>query len=168
MSPLVGIAAAGATMALVAVLVVSHAGGEAPNSPTLLAPSDVAALAKGRATPGASGASGIQTTVLMGDPTAAGPYTIALRVPAHTIIAAQTHRDATSAVVVSGTWWFGYGPVNVPAALKALPPGSFYTVPAGAAHFARTGSKPVVVYVTGSGPTDTQYVAPAAAPLTVH
>lgn len=123
-----------------------------------LDPGDIAALAKAGAGAGTSGVAGIQTTVLLGDPSAAGPYTIALRVPPHTVIAAHTHRDNRSAVVVSGTWWFGYGPANTPDRLKALSPGSFYTEPAGEAHFARTGDEAAVVYITGVGPTDTRYL----------
>ena len=101
---------------------------------------------------------------VIGNPEAAGPYTIALRVPAHTTIAAHTHRDSRTAVVVSGTWWFGYGPVNTRDQLKALPPGSFYTEPGGQAHFARTGDESAVVYITGMGPTDTHYLDAAADP----
>jgi hypothetical protein len=41
---------------------------------------------------------------------------------------------------------------------KALPAGSFYTEPSGDAHFARTKTDPVIVYITGSGPTDTVFV----------
>ena len=74
-----------------------------------LAPSDIAAMATNGPGAGTSGVAGIETTVLSGDPTAAGPYTIALRVPAHTGIAAHTHRDDRAAVVVSGMWFFGYG-----------------------------------------------------------
>lgn len=129
-----------------------------------LDPKDIAALSKQHAGAGTSGVAGIQTTVLSGDPTAAGPYTIALRVPAHTTIAAHTHRDDRSAIVVSGMWWFGYGPVNTKAALKALAPGSFYTEPAGQAHFARTGDHAAVVYITGTGPTDTRYLDASADP----
>jgi len=129
-----------------------------------LAPKEIAALAKISAGAGTSGVAGIQTTVLAGDPSAPGPYTIALRVPANTIIAAHTHRDDRSAVVVSGTWWFGYGPVNATDKLKALAPGSFYTEPGGQAHFARTGKQPAVVYITGVGPTDTHYVDASADP----
>jgi quercetin dioxygenase-like cupin family protein len=131
---------------------------------TRLTPDDVTSRAKGDAGAGTSGVAGIQTTVLFGDPSAAGPYTVALRVPAHTIIAPHTHRDDRSAVVISGTWWFGYGPVNAPDQVKALPPGSFYTEPGGQAHFARTGDEPTVVYITGFGPTDTHYLDPAADP----
>ena len=125
---------------------------------------DIAALPTQHAGAGTSRAAGIQTTRLAGDPAATGPYTIALRVPAHTVIAAHTHRDDRSAVVVSGTWWFGYGPANTRDRLKALGPGSFYTEPGGQAHFARTGDQAVVVYITGTGPTDTRYLDASAAP----
>lgn len=131
-----------------------------------LAPPEIAERSSAAHIAGTSGVAGIVTTVLAGDPSASGPYTIALRVPAHVVIAAHTHRDPRSAVVVSGTWWFGYGSANTPERLKALPPGSFYTEPAGEPHFARTGDTPVVVYISGVGPTDTHYVEAAAAPRT--
>jgi quercetin dioxygenase-like cupin family protein len=129
-----------------------------------LTPADIAAMAKGGAGAGTSGVSGIQTTVLSGDPTVAGPYTIALRVPAHTRIAAHTHRDGRTAVVISGTWLFGYGSSADESALRALEPGSFYTEPANAPHFAMTRDEAATVYITGFGPTDTHYLDAATAP----
>ena len=42
--------------------------------------------------------------------------------------------------------------------LKALPPGSYYTEPPGQNHFAETGDEPVVVQITGFGPSSTDYV----------
>jgi quercetin dioxygenase-like cupin family protein len=107
---------------------------------------------------GTSGVAGIRTTVVMGDPTQPGPYTIRLSVPAKTHIQAHTHRDSRTAIVVAGTWYFGYGNVASAATEKALPPGSFYTEPGGVAHFAETKDSPVVVYINGFGPTDTVYV----------
>lgn len=74
-----------------------------------LTPSEIDTLAKGGAGEGTSGVSGIRTTVLRGDPSKSGPYAIEIRVPANTRIQAHTHRDDRSAVVVSGTWYFGYG-----------------------------------------------------------
>lgn len=120
---------------------------------------EIAALAKAGAGPGSSGVTGVQTTTLYGDPTKPGPYTIEIRVPANTEIAAHRHRDDRSAVVVSGTWYFGYGPKAAPALVKTLPAGSFYTEPAGAPHFAMTRDVPVVAYISGIGPTDTVYDA---------
>jgi quercetin dioxygenase-like cupin family protein len=133
--------------------------GATSSSPQIrLAPQEVDALATHSAGAGTSGIAGIRTTVVSGDPTKAGLYTIRLSVPANTRIQAHTHRDERSAVVVSGTWYFGFGPANTDETVKALPAGSFYTEPAGVAHFAQTRESAVQVYITGNGPTDTVYV----------
>ncbi|WP_068093295.1 cupin domain-containing protein [Novosphingobium rosa] len=124
-----------------------------------LTQAEVAAQHRASGGPGTSGVAGIQTIVLAGDPTAAGPYTIELRVPANTKIAAHTHRDDRTAVVVSGVWHFGYGAVAAASATKALGPGSFYSEPGGDAHFAMTGAVPVTVIISGFGPTDTKFTA---------
>jgi pimeloyl-ACP methyl ester carboxylesterase len=107
---------------------------------------------------GTSGVSGIQTVVLKGDPDKAGLYTIMLRIPAHTQIAAHVHQDDRVATVVSGTWYIGYGDSFNAAALKALPAGSFYTEPSNRSHFAGTRDQPVTVQITGIGPSSTSYV----------
>jgi len=107
---------------------------------------------------GSSGIGGIETVVLKGNPDQAGVYTIMLRVPAHTRIAAHSHRDDRVATVISGIWHIGYGDRFDEAKLKALPPGSFYTEPISRNHFAETGDEPVVVQITGFGPSSTEYV----------
>lgn len=126
-----------------------------------LTPAEIGALASGGPGTGTSGVAGIRTTILSGDPSSAGLYTIRLMVPPNTRIEAHTHRDARSATVVSGTWYLGYGRAFGEPALKALAPGSFYTEPAAEAHFAQTRAEPVVVDITGYGPSDTIYVAAA-------
>jgi quercetin dioxygenase-like cupin family protein len=129
-----------------------------------LIPSEIEAKESSGAGAGTSGVAGIQTTILLGDPTKPGLYAIRLSIPANTKIQAHSHRDNRSATVMSGTWYFGYGRVADGATTKALPPGSFYTEPAGVAHFALTKAEPVVVYITGVGPTDTVYVGKASDP----
>jgi quercetin dioxygenase-like cupin family protein len=119
---------------------------------------------EGAAGTGTSGVSGIQTVVLKGDPDHAGLYTIMLRIPAKTGIAAHVHQDDRVATVVSGTWYIGYGDSFNKAELKALRPGSFYTEPANRTHFAETRDEPVVVQITGVGPSSTSYVDPASDP----
>ena len=131
-----------------------------------LAPADITALDRGGPGAGSSGVTGIQTTVLYGDPSCAGLYTIRLSVPANTRIEAHSHRDDRSVTVVSGVWYFGYGSLFLESALVALPAGSFYTEPPNRPHFARTLAEPVVVYITGYGPTDTNYVDSNDAPGT--
>jgi len=120
---------------------------------------EIADLVPGGPGAGSSGVAGIRSVILAGDPEKAGLYTIRLRVPARTRIEAHSHRDDRSVTVVSGTWQFGYGSTFDAAALKPLPPGSFYTEPAGRMHFAQTGADPVVVDISGYGPTDTTYGA---------
>jgi quercetin dioxygenase-like cupin family protein len=122
-----------------------------------LTPTEVDAIQAHDSGAGTSGVAGIRTTVIAGDPKD-GPYTIRLSVPANTKIQAHTHRDNRTAIVISGTWYFGYGQLAASADETALPAGSFYTEPGGVAHFAETKADPVVVYITGNGPTNTVYV----------
>jgi len=107
---------------------------------------------------GTSGKPGIETVVLKGNPNEAGLYTIVLRIPARTQIPAHDHPDDRVASVLSGTWYFGYGEKFDPAAVKALPPGSVYTEPPHRVHFAETRDAPVVLQITGFGPSGTVYV----------
>jgi quercetin dioxygenase-like cupin family protein len=117
---------------------------------------------------GSSGLPGGKTTVLYGDPSKEGSYTILLYVPAHTMIRAHSHRDNRMAAVLSGSWHFGYGAVFDETALKNMPPGSVYSEPAGVNHFARTDDTPSIVQVSGFGPTDTVYFDSANDPSKKH
>jgi hypothetical protein len=74
-----------------------------------MTPSEVRANQTGSEQIGSSGLAGVTTKVLFGDPSKPGFYTIVLSVPAHTSIPSHSHRDDRMAVVVSGTWQFGYG-----------------------------------------------------------
>lgn len=133
-----------------------------------LTPAEYEFPAQGNPGTGSSGAAGIQTVVLKGDPDQAGVYTIMLRVPAHTRIAAHSHRDDRVATVISGTWRIGYGDRFDESKLKALPPGSFYTEPPGDTHFAETGDEAVIVQITGFGPSSTDYADRGSDPRTSH
>ena len=112
---------------------------------------------------GTSGASGIETVVLKGDPGKAGLYTLMLRVAPNVRIQAHSHRDDRVATVVKGTWYFAYGNKFDEPSLKALGPGSFYTEPPSVAHFAMTKEE-VILQITGTGPSSTTYVDPANDP----
>ncbi len=103
-----------------------------------------------------------------GNPSSASFYSILLFVPAHTTIQAHSHRDDRMATVVSGNWQFGYGAHFEESALKPLPAGSVYSEPAGVNDFARTTDTPVVVHISGYGPTDTRYFNPADDPDSIH
>lgn len=129
-----------------------------------LTPTEYEFPQRGNPGTGSSGVGGIETVVLKGDPNLAGVYTIMLRVPAHTKIAAHSHRDDRVATVISGSWHIGYGEKFDEAKLKVLPPGSFYTEPPSRPHFAETSDEAVVVQITGFGPSSTDYVDPTQDP----
>ena len=59
----------------------------------------------------------------------------------------------------SGNWYFGYGDKFDKTKLKMLPPGSVYSEVAGQNHFAMT-KDPVIVEITGYGPSGVTYVNP--------
>lgn len=147
----------GAALAALAALFLIAATGSS-TSRLRLSPQEALSLAVVAAGGGTSGLSTIETRLLMGDPAQSGLYTISIKVPPNTRIGAHTHRDGRTAVVISGVWHFGYGPAATDAATRALGPGSFYTEPAGDPHFAWTGREGATVYITGIGPSDTDYV----------
>jgi quercetin dioxygenase-like cupin family protein len=136
----------------------SAAAGQDADLRIRLTPTEVEAVHAEVAGAGTSGLAAVTTRILFGDPTKPGLYTIELRIAPHTTIASHTHRDTRTAVVMQGVWHFGYGPKNEEALVKGLAAGSFYTEPAGRAHFARTGPEGATVEITGYGPTDTVYV----------
>src|SRR5215470_10868308 len=132
-----------------------------------LTPAEYEFPQRGNPGTGSSGVGGIETVVLKGDPNQAGVYTIMLLVPAHTKIAAHSHRDDRVATVISGTWHIGYGAEFDEAKLKGLPSGSFYTEPPSRPHFAETGDEAVIVQITGYGPSSTEYVDPKLDPRNI-
>lgn len=102
---------------------------------------------------------GYETAVLVGDPTKPGVYAVETRLPANTAIAPHTHGEEWRiATVLSGTLNYAQGDTFDEGKLKALPPGSVLVEPKGVAHFARTGSEPVLLSIVGEGPASTTVV----------
>jgi uncharacterized RmlC-like cupin family protein len=144
-------------LALAAIATCLPAQADEPVPMQRLTPSEIAALAP---PPNSGAPAAVQMTVLTGDPTKPGLYTVRVNIAPHTQVRPHTHRDNRSVTVISGTWHMGYGTTYEAKLLKDLPPGSFYTEPAAQPHFAQTGDEPVVIWVTGYGPSDTKFVAP--------
>ncbi|PZR26501.1 MAG: hypothetical protein DI535_13905 [Citrobacter freundii] len=114
--------------------------------------------------PGSSNLPAVQVIVIYGNPAGQGLYTILLKVAANTKIPAHLHPDERVGTVISGTWYFGYGDKFEETKLKKLPPGSVYTEDKNINHFAMTGKEPVIVALTGYGPSGVMYVNPADDP----
>jgi quercetin dioxygenase-like cupin family protein len=110
---------------------------------------------------------GLETVIVAGDGKQNSLYSLVFRVPPNTAIPPHSHPDDRSCFVLSGLWYFGYGTVRVEADLKALPPGSNYTEPAGAIHFAGTREQEALVECTAVGPTGTTFVNPSDDPRNI-
>jgi len=126
-------------------------------APMALTPDEIKFSTTGLALPGMGQAN------LVGDTTKPGPYTIRLQFPDGYKLAPHSHPDAREVTILSGTWLTGYGKTFDAKALKELPAGSFYTEPANLPHFVQTKG-PVVIQVTGMGPSARVFVDPAANP----
>jgi quercetin dioxygenase-like cupin family protein len=113
---------------------------------------------------GGSGNVKVQVVTILGDASKPGMYAQLLQVGPNAEIPAHHHAGDRIGTVLKGTWQFGFGAKFDRAKLKTLPVGSVYTEPTNAPHFAKTGAEPVVVLLTGNGPTDTVYENPSDDP----
>ena len=109
-------------------------------------------------TPGGGIGSTIDHATIYGDPAKDGPYLYLTRPrPARLgegpSSRPHTHPDARTYVVISGTWYVGFGTELDESKLIALPAGSFYTEPAGVPHFVLVKDENTIVQIGGTGPT---------------
>lgn len=136
----------------------------APMKIIIATPQQLSVTQSASKTVGVSQVSGQSAQVLYGDPTKPGLYTVLLRLEPHKRIMPLSHPDSRFVTVLSGTFYVGFGDKYDETSLKALPPGGIYTEPAKANHFGETRDEPVLVAITGYGPSGTTYANPADAP----
>jgi quercetin dioxygenase-like cupin family protein len=103
---------------------------------------------------------GAQFVVLEGDLTAKGEYfAFRLSLPDKYEIPPHWHPVFERVTVLSGTFHLGQGEKVDPKATRALPAGSYFTMPPKMAHFARAEGA-TIVQLTSIGPWEIQYVNP--------
>jgi len=99
---------------------------------------------------------GPQNAVLYGDPTKPGVYVQRTKLAAGVKVMPHWHPDEwRTAVVLSGTLYFGVGEQWDESKLKAYPPGTFYSEPPKTPHFVWAKDGEVILQTTGMGPTAT-------------
>jgi quercetin dioxygenase-like cupin family protein len=99
---------------------------------------------------------GVDAADLLGQADKQAPYVQRIKFPANFKVMPHTHPEERAYTIISGTWYVGWGETFDEGKLLALPPGSFYTEPANVAHFVGTKADPVVVQISGTGPTATK------------
>jgi quercetin dioxygenase-like cupin family protein len=89
-----------------------------------------------------------------GDPTKPGLFVVRVRFSPGWKDPPHWHPDAArTAVVLSGTLYFGSGDKWDESKLRAYPPGTFYSEPPKAPHFTWAKDGEVIIQVTGIGPS---------------
>jgi quercetin dioxygenase-like cupin family protein len=95
----------------------------------------------------------LETATLIGDRRKPGLYIQLVRWPPHTINKAHSHPDDRYAVVLSGTFYHGYGDKFDESRLEVRPSGTFITEPARLRHFGITKEDGTILYFVGTGPS---------------
>ncbi|MDR3183397.1 MAG: cupin domain-containing protein [Planctomycetaceae bacterium] len=98
------------------------------------------------------------TVTLMGDPRKGGLYVTRTVFPKGRKTPPHTHTDSRTVVVLQGTYYYGVGSEFNEEKMIALPPGSFFTEPAGEPHYTWAKDREVMVQTTAVGPSGTQIV----------
>jgi anti-sigma factor ChrR (cupin superfamily) len=108
-------------------------------------------------------APGMQISVLAGDPSKPGPYTLRLKFSDATHVAPHWHPEDESVTVIQGTFLAGMGEKYDTASLHEFPTGSFILMPKEMRHFAAARGE-TIVQLHGNGPFVINYVNPADDP----
>jgi hypothetical protein len=97
---------------------------------------------------------GPETAVLYGDPSKPGVFVMRVRFPkGHKVTPRWRPDEWRTAVVLSGTFYYGIGEQWDEAKLAAYPAGTFFAHPAKHPHFAWAKDGEVIVQFTAMGPT---------------
>jgi quercetin dioxygenase-like cupin family protein len=106
---------------------------------------------------------GAQASVLEGDPSKPGPFTIRIKAPDGYRIAPHYHPADEHVTVLQGALLMGLGDKADMAAARELTMGSFAVMPAGVRHFASMKGE-TILQLHGVGPWGITYVNPADDP----
>ncbi len=118
--------------------------------------------------PPASLPKGLLFSILSGDPSKPGPFTLRIRLPANFVIAPHTHATSENLTVLSGAIVHDMGNTLVRSRGKPLATGGFVFLPGDTPHALWTNGAPAEIQVTGTGPFGLHYINPADDPRNAH
>jgi hypothetical protein len=106
------------------------------------------------------GLPGVTFTVVAGDPSKPGIYTIRAKFAPHTMSQPHWHPEARYVTVIKGTWWTGFGPKFDPETTVPVKTGGFAIHTPKEIHYDGAKSEEVIVQISGMGPSGTTPVNP--------
>lgn len=99
-------------------------------------------------------ASGVQISVLYGDPAKPGLYVVRLKLPAGAKIMPHTHpEEVRTLTVLSGTLYIGFGSQYDESKLTPYPAGTFFSELPTVPHFVAAKDGDVIFQAAGIGPS---------------
>jgi len=101
---------------------------------------------------------GRETATVFGDRRKNELFGYAVKWQPNTTAKAHSHPDNRYVVVLSGTFYHGYGRTFDAKQLEGRSAGTFFAEPAGIAHFGATKGEETVLYFVGIGPDRTDSV----------
>jgi quercetin dioxygenase-like cupin family protein len=100
------------------------------------------------------------TAVLYGDPSKPGVFVMRVRFPkGHKVTPRWRPDEWRTAVVLSGTFYYGLGDRWDESKLVAYPPGTFFSHPSKHSHFAWAKDGEVIIQFTAMGPTSVTQIS---------
>ncbi|HUQ66919.1 MAG TPA: cupin domain-containing protein [Flavitalea sp.] len=106
---------------------------------------------------------GAKVSLLSGDPSKAGPFTLRAMFPANYKVPPHTHPTFENVVVLEGTLNMGSSETFDESKTTALNAGGYSSIPPNHPHFVFTKDK-TVVQINGEGPFVINYINPADDP----
>ncbi|HEY0803402.1 MAG TPA: cupin domain-containing protein [Steroidobacteraceae bacterium] len=100
----------------------------------------------------------VRLAVLVGNPQAAGPYVVRVRLPGGTKFMPHMHEEDRIYTIISGVFYVGRGEKFDPDALQAYAPGSVIVLPGNTHHFHWARSGEYVAQVSAYGPLSINYL----------
>jgi quercetin dioxygenase-like cupin family protein len=106
--------------------------------------------------------------VLVGQPSAAGPYLTRVKAPAGLKLMPHRHQEDRIYTVMSGVFYIGRGDTFDADKLEAYPPGAVVVLPANTWHFHWAKSGEYVTQIFAIGPLGMEYADPQDDPRNNH
>lgn len=100
----------------------------------------------------------VHLAVVVGQPSAPGPYVIRIKVPRGVKLMPHRHPEDRVYTVISGVFYIGLGEQFDANQLHAYPPGSVIVLPGNTFHFHWAKSGEYVSQVTAIGPLGLEYL----------
>jgi len=101
----------------------------------------------------------VRLAVVVGQPSARGPYTIRVKTPHGEKLMPHKHPEDRVYTVISGIFYIGLGCEFDASKLEAYPPGAVIVLPGNTPHFHWAKSGEYVSQVTAIGPLGLEYLS---------